>query len=151
YTHTFTTVARHFPLHVRHSLRDFVLRVTPDLRPERILEDPDLLRAFAREVDLPFAVARDFLVRYLRETRTSEVSLFEHTIDQKLASLISDQLLYLPTYRRIEQDLQSIFPGAEIETEIRKFRDRIAHRTGTAYTELVAFGMEDVERAIADR
>ncbi len=61
---------------------------------------------------------------------------------------LSAQVLYLPTCRRIEQDLQSIFPGTEIETEIKKVRDRVARRGTSTYTELVAIGMEGIERTI---
>ena len=73
------------------------------------------------------------------------------TISKRILELTSAQVLYLPTYRRIEQDLQSIFPGTEIETEIKKVRERVARRGTSTYTELVAFGMEDVERTINER
>jgi predicted ATPase len=61
------------------------------------------------------------------------------------------QFLYLPTYRRIEQDLKSIFRGIEIEEKIKEFRNRLKKRERTTFIELVEFGMEDVERTIQAR
>lgn len=47
--------------------------------------------------------------------------------------------------------MRSIFRGVEIESELRKFRDRLSRRKGAPYIELVEFGMEDVEQTIASR
>lgn len=59
---------------------------------------------------------------------------------------LEGRILYLPTYRRIEKDIKSIFP--EIEDEIqRAIRSRRARGPGgqpDLYVELVNFGMEDV-------
>lgn len=57
------------------------------------------------------------------------------------------RVLYLPTYRRIEQDLKSIFPGEQGD----RMREGIRRRTGERFTELVEFGMQDVEKAIQSR
>ncbi len=72
---------------------------------------------------------------------------------QKLLSKTS--ILYLPTYRRIEQELDTIFKNNDEHDEhdefIRRrlFRSRRrALRKQTLYTELVEFGMSDVDDAI---
>lgn len=58
------------------------------------------------------------------------------------------QLLYLPTYRRIEQELSLIFKGLD-ERELRN-RGRMLtdQRKGDTFVELIEFGMKDVEEAI---
>ena len=61
------------------------------------------------------------------------------------------QFLYLPTYRRIEKDLKSIFGGVEIEEEVKEFRERLKKQEKTTFIELVEFGMEDVEATIQSR
>jgi predicted ATPase len=61
------------------------------------------------------------------------------------------QFLYLPTYRRIEQDLKSIFRGIEIEEKVREFRERFKKREQTSFIELVEFGMGDVDKTIQER
>src|SRR5581483_11043821 len=70
---------------------------------------------------------------------------------KRLESWSFGQFLYLPTYRRIEQDLKSIFRGIEIEEKVREFRERFAKRDRSSFIELVEFGMEDVERTIQVR
>ena len=70
---------------------------------------------------------------------------------KRLESWSFGQFLYLPTYRRIEQDLKSIFRGIEIEEKVREFRDRFRKRDTSSYIELIEFGMEDVERTIQAR
>lgn len=67
-------------------------------------------------------------------------------IENKLSAL-SGQVLYLPTYRRIEQDLKSLFPEFEGDFK-RAVRQRVARDTRAEYVELVEFGMEDVEARV---
>ncbi|HYT46136.1 MAG TPA: AAA family ATPase, partial [Methylomirabilota bacterium] len=67
---------------------------------------------------------------------------------QTIKSLITDQVLYLQTYRRIEQDLASIFHGS-LSSELRSSIERWTRRAeSTSYIELVEFGMQDVEKTI---
>jgi predicted ATPase len=70
---------------------------------------------------------------------------------RRLESWNFGQFLYLPTYRRIEQDLKSIFRGIEIEEKVREFRDRFRKRERSSFIELIEFGMEDVDRTIQSR
>lgn len=54
------------------------------------------------------------------------------------------EVLYLPTYRRIEQDLSAIFPGQQ--SEVRQLRRSLEHQfDGEESVGLVRFGMEDVD------
>jgi predicted ATPase len=69
---------------------------------------------------------------------------------KKLESWSLGQFLYLPTYRRIEQDFKSIF-GVEIEEKVREFRERFRKREQSTFIELIEFGMEDVDRTIQSR
>lgn len=67
---------------------------------------------------------------------------------QKIRQAISSQILYLPTYRRIERELGSIFEGVDPE-ELRKNRTRLRQSEALdTYIELVEFGMKDVKLAI---
>jgi energy-coupling factor transporter ATP-binding protein EcfA2 len=82
----------------------------------------------------------------LHSARPSEMDRVSQKINQFLGE---DQILYLPTYRRIEKDLKAIFPNIE---EIRGYRSSISERPlgrrTDAYAELIEFGMEDVQRRI---
>ena len=67
---------------------------------------------------------------------------------QTVRSAISAQILYLPTYRRIERELGSIFEGVDPD-DFRRQRGRFHPRkTDEGFIELVEFGMKDVQNAI---
>ncbi len=82
--------------------------------------------------------------------RINDEEIVSETLKEKariLTSSTKDQVLYLPTYRRIEQDLETIFP--ELGRRIRDTRERYSRkRQRTNYLELVEFGMDDVENTI---
>lgn len=60
------------------------------------------------------------------------------------------QLLYLPTYRRIEQELSLIFKGLD-EGELRSRGKLLTDQQNEdTFVELIEFGMKDVEEAIND-
>lgn len=61
---------------------------------------------------------------------------------------VNAQVLYLPTYRRIERELNSIFEGLD-QDDLRKGRRRVVMpETNDAFIELVEFGMKDVAKAV---
>ena len=57
------------------------------------------------------------------------------------------QVLYLPTYRRIEQELSTIFKGID-EDELRHRKHLTRKPKNLNYTELIEFGMRDVNQSI---
>jgi predicted ATPase len=93
------------------------------------------------------------IVEYLK-TRQLELPMKESkhldNVENILNTLIKYQILYLPTYRRIERDLRSIFRG--LESEIHDIEERQRRRAEHAgYIEFVEFGMQDVEKAISQK
>jgi len=67
---------------------------------------------------------------------------------QELRSIFGSQILYLPTYRRIERELSSILEGLDPE-DPRRTRSRTrARETDESFIELVEFGMKDVQAAV---
>lgn len=103
-----------------------------------------------------YDIEAEFLMDYIPEIVNSEnqKSLFDE-FDEKISLLSAfgsdTQILYLPTYRRIEQDLTEIFP--ELETNLETFRrNKIRLESqNRPYLELVEFGMEDVQDKIKNR
>ena len=64
---------------------------------------------------------------------------------EEIRGSLDSQLLYLPTYRRIEQELNLIFKGMD-ERELRSRREMLSDRRGQEnFVELIEFGMKDVE------
>lgn len=116
-----------------------------------------VMRELSRDLDLPSS----YVARLLDEIpRSITDDLFESRKDtpaiSELLSILKDagnqQVIYLPTFRRIEQDLKSIFPNLEDE-ELRKLTSRGSNALNPrnrGHVELVQFGMHDVETKIAE-
>jgi hypothetical protein len=86
-------------------------------------------------------------IEMLEETHTGQNKKFSEDI-HKVRNAISAQILYLPTYRRIERELSSIFEGVDPE-DFRRHRGRFHQReTDEGFIELVEFGMKDVQNAV---
>lgn len=121
------------------------------LRPEVLLSNPDeFIRSLASEIGIPYRLLADipeYMLSHFDELGTLPEEIAE--VSQTLTATDIGQVLYLPTYRRIEQDLRSIFPG--VDEEIRSIRKRLLprrRRGESGYVELVEFGMQDVENTI---
>ena len=69
-------------------------------------------------------------------------ALFELT--QAITMNFESQIVYLPTYRRIEEQLQNIFPDVDLET-LAKQKKPIRNKK---VIELVEFGMDDVQQLV---
>ena len=88
----------------------------------------------------------DYFVQSVEEGNSLSTRLVE--ISDIIKSLMTDQVLYLPTYRRIEQDLASIFRGS-LSSDLKSAIERWTRKPeGASYIELVEFGMQDVEKTI---
>lgn len=107
--------------------------------------DIDKLEFIAEDYRLP----RSLIMEISRFAEREQVNLFENTLREKeqlLSSLIDTQILYLPTYRRIEQDLNNILP--DLKEELSSYRRKkyrlLRNDIESGFVELVEFGMEDV-------
>jgi predicted ATPase len=114
-----------------------------DLRFNLSLQD-----RLSSEYQIPFNILRNALLHRIYEDFPLSGELGE--ITERIRTLVRGQVLYLPTYRRIEQDLHSIYPG--LETDIRRLRRSLSKRNrDRSYIEIVEFGMRDVEQTINKR
>ena len=69
--------------------------------------------------------ARQYMLKFSGE-ESPDVANFTSIVDS-LERLVDAQVLFLPTYRRIEQDLKAIFPG--LESDVAKYRERQSTRS----------------------
>jgi len=108
----------------------------------------------ARKYNIPHGLLRELM--YLSER--GQMDIFSSSIDsrqKRLDNLFPFKILYLPTFRRIERDLSTIFPY--LEEELSEYRSRQRRRdfsiseTNKGYLELVEFGMQDVESMISSK
>jgi ABC-type Mn2+/Zn2+ transport system ATPase subunit len=66
---------------------------------------------------------------------------------EALHSNEKEQVLFLPTYRRIEKELSDVFPDLNLEETSSPYTNNRKNRQQAAYIELVEFGMTDVAKA----
>lgn len=65
-------------------------------------------------------------------------------LNRTIHRYFDSQILYLPTYRRIEEQLQNIFPDIDLETLEKRKKTIKTNRV----IELVEFGMDDVQQLV---
>ncbi|MDO3514864.1 AAA family ATPase [Ralstonia pseudosolanacearum] len=138
----------------KDSDRRFLASIPPSAR-RRIMhyvERGDTVDAIAEleRMGAHYSMPVDLLVRQLEifEDRPRGYRKELQETIQRIRSAVSAQILYLPTYRRIERELGSIFEGVDAD-EFRRGKGRIRQPEGeSSFIELVEFGMKDVQTAI---
>lgn len=126
-----------FPPSVRQRVMNFI--ITGQRVPNELLRMRNL-----DGLPLEFFIHR---IEMLKDVNTVPNDRIKSDI-KNVRSAISAQILYLPTYRRIERELGSIFEGVDLD-DYRRQRDRFhPSETDDGFIELVEFGMKDVQNAI---
>lgn len=93
------------------------------------IESHLLLTKLSQQLEQLFSDSARLLVMRLNineKIRDNELDQMR-LVSQKIKDSVTAQVLYLPTSRRIEQDLQSIFP--ELEVNSRPFRELFAKKS----------------------
>jgi predicted ATPase len=125
-------------------LRTFRERVD-DPQLSLSLNDKELARSLSEELHYPVSAVQRMLNEYrIEQDGLGDLAQISKSIRQSLPG----QVLYLPTYRRIEHDLESIFRGIDLESQLRKLRERAGHIRQRGYLELVEFGMQDIDNTV---
>ncbi len=110
---------------------------------EKKYNDNKIIKQISGKIHVPSSILR----REIDNIRFSNSISKELKEDiESVKTKIGNRVIYLPTYRRIEQDLEIILP--QLEIGINDFEEYPRRRKDTEYTELVEFGMEDVEETI---
>lgn len=143
---------RHLRADVPSRLLQEVRRIVQENDPFRLLDDTRLVEQLANQHSIPPSILLDYLFNMVSITSEEKPKSekLRHII-KKLNSAVTEQILYLPTYRRIEKELKFIFPRLDIE-DMRHRSRMLSRRKGEAsYLELVEFGMQDVEQLIKEK
>jgi len=144
----FKRLTKRYPQEIRRRFSNFFNQYDISL----LLKSKRNIEFIADEFGFPVSL----LIDLVRTAEREQLNIFESTLkekQQKLEELVNAQILYLPTYRRIEQDLKHIFPDLEEELDNYKRRHLRGSRIseGSGFVELVEFGMEDVENKINNK
>lgn len=132
-----------FPPGIRHRMMEIIQSGELDRMPGEL-----------QKLSARFGMPVEILMRQLTLFEDGPRGLGKEVVTQikEISSALDAQILYLPTYRRIERELSSIFEGLDSE-DLRRSKARQVQREPErerAFIELVEFGMQDVERAIKE-
>lgn len=137
---------KRYPTTYRDKLFDYLLTIDK----VELFSNPQKMEIEADKLNLPMSIFFELSNRINRE----QFNLFSSVSEKNLNTnrLLESQILYLPTYRRIEQDLKNIFPDLESDVDKYRRRKRVNRiEEDFSYVELVEFGMEDVDVKINKR
>lgn len=136
-------------MYIRRKLGSFrmdrLMRQISKFPSEYWLKGPERVHQLAIENDVDFDVLIDLVMHereHLGTARHGSQERLPH-LSTQLENLVKYQILFLPTFRRIERDLKFIFPHIQIEKDARSYVRANAESGG--FVELVEFGMKDVE------
>lgn len=126
---------RHLPLAIQRELQYYWETGAETL-------DLDKIYMISKKMGIP--------TQYLLEIDEGTSSIKElNDISIEIRDALKAQILYLPTYRRIEQELSFIFRNIDIDEIWKKTQLGRSQKEGEIYyTELIEFGMKDVENNI---
>lgn len=114
----------------------------------------DKLQKICESFDFPFEIVlhelnlEDYVELFAKKEKKQRKHS-QKTISDFKKRIENVHILYLPTYRRIEQDLKVVLEGRIDEDEFRNRKIRRYDET-KSYTELIEFGMRDVDDAIQE-
>jgi predicted ATP-dependent endonuclease of OLD family len=130
-----------------------VLRRAMSLDPRTLQEflesEPSEIGRFREFLNYPAAILRD--IQAALRTNLQRDAPLERANSYLQALVGADQILYLPTYRRIEKDLKAL---VDREDARRYSHDadviqKLGFRTDV-YAELIEFGMDDVKNRLSE-
>jgi len=134
------------------SLLRTIERIRHEESDGETLNDIGVIQRLSDQYRIPESVLYQYLVGSVDEKNVEKSIQKRDEIDNLLTQMLQAQLLFLPTYRRIEKALKHIFEDYNVD------RDRYpapSRRFGSGRKEpskeLVEFGMEDVKRTIRDK
>ncbi len=105
------------------------------------------LEILCEQYEIPFQYVLRELDRENIEPNMGRTKKLRNKLKELKNAFGETHVLYLPTYRRIEQELSTIFKGVD-EDELRHRKHIIHKPRNLNYTELIEFGMRDVSHSI---
>ncbi len=134
------------------SLLRTIERIRSEEGAEETLNDISVIQRLSDEYRIPETVLFQYLVGSVDESNVTRSIRKRDEIDNLLRELLKAQVLFLPTYRRIEKALSHISEDYDVDRKrlVRSSRS-MGFRKREPYKELVEFGMEDVKRTIRDK
>ena len=130
---------RRMPLHIKREIMSS--------KGSNGIFDIERIESICKRYNIPMEYILDEVelsVDLFPESKQSKISANIKAVASKLKEHLENiHIMYLPTYRRIEQELKVVLDGSIDESE---YRNRRMHSRvhNSNFTELVEFGMDDV-------
>lgn len=143
-------ISRRFPQRYSHIAEEII----SNYNLSEIRRNPEILERIAIHYDAPIGLIHDIASMYRDEEHRIEKDNRVQKLEDELNEVLKNtQVVYLPTYRRIEKDLKNIFPHLEESMKDYEFKRRrkSMFTENRDYIELVEFGMEDVKERVERR
>jgi ABC-type lipoprotein export system ATPase subunit len=130
------------PLGVRQTIAEL-------MESGELVENPGALERISSRYNLPFSYLLEVVRAYELNEKTEPQTDTTFESFQNISKHLDAQVLYLPTYRRIERELTSVVEWID-PNDLRRQKQRQQNRVvkNRAYIELVEFGMQDVDESI---
>lgn len=133
---------RHLPSYLRHEIMEMKRRDMFDL--EQIQH---LCMLYDVPIEYILGMANDSMPELFQTSSSKSQQRKLLKVREELREHLGDiHILYLPTYRRIEQELKVVLAGRIDEEDYRQ--EKCNRQSQEPYTELIEFGMKDVQEAI---
>lgn len=127
---------RELPSHIRYELLN-ILKNEPTLD----IDSPKF-----QYICEKFGIPISYFLRHFGEDPSQFKDL--NKMSSEVRETLKAQILYLPTYRRIEQELSFIFKDIDRDEIKERAHYRDSQRANDIFVELIEFGMRDVDKDI---
>jgi predicted ATPase len=143
-------INRRFPIRYSKAVENII----NEFSLSELRTSPELLEHLSLKFDVPIRIIQEMILTYGHEDfNLGKLKQIEELEEVLAKELEGTQIVYLPTYRRIEKDLKNIFPDLEESMKEYEYRrKRKLHSNNVPdYIELVEFGMDDVKERVERR
>ncbi|MDE2859560.1 MAG: AAA family ATPase [Chloroflexota bacterium] len=147
-----TITSTHSSRRLPPSLLSTIERIRNEEGEGETLNDISVIQRLSDQYRISESVLYQYLVGSVDETNVEKSIKKRDEIDNLLTQMLQAQVLYLPTFRRIEKALKHISEDYNVNRDRSKTPTyRFGSRKREPFKELVEFGMDDVKNTLRDK
>lgn len=130
--------------YIRREVKALGIDIKAAMESESILNDFSNHLRFNKKIHVPRSSLQTILWEIYSQAEI-EIENRIHAIDKFISNALQCPVIFLPTYRRIERDLSSIFPDYEKKPS---YEIQFSEKNTKEKIEMIEFGMSDVKDII---
>ncbi|WP_431810231.1 AAA family ATPase [Lysinibacillus capsici] len=127
-----------------------LLNIKENSSGRKMVENEIFLKVVSELSDktrIPLQIIRREVIEYVHKIELSSKS-FNDLVERLIKFDDEVEILYFPTFRRIEEDLNKLLAFSEEDDDDFEYRKKVNEKGLNKYGELIKFGMVDVENSI---